>query len=57
MPAYPIKEFAEPKMEIIYWALATMLTIEQLDRVCLNLMQRDERERAERESMRHKVGL
>lgn len=64
MPAHLIKdfhfaprEFCDPKLEIIYFALAHMLSLKQLCAACAALAKRDARECAEKEAMVRKVGL
>jgi hypothetical protein len=57
MTARIIEQFADPKMEIIYFALVHMLSVEQLCAACVALAERDKRECAEREAMKRKCGL
>lgn len=60
MTAYLIKDFYDPKMGIIFYALNGMWNagdVKQLCRACVALLERDKRERAEEQAMRFKVGL
>lgn len=57
MTAHIIERFDDPKLEIIYFALAHMLSVKQLCAACVALTERDKRECAEREAMARKVGM
>ena len=54
---YAPREFCDPKLEIIHFALVHMLSLKQLCAACVALAERDVRECAEKEAMARKVGL